>query len=167
MFVFAYINNTISLNFSTKVQISSRFCLHPSILEWSSNYLICTWNTLFERSLVNGNHLAPFSRLDGSLRFWFWINLAAISPTVFVLYSCFKDVHFIFSNVHLWFVLLLQKDISRKDAQKMFVKLTTGVNFTNILRALFAPILLRQKNTNLKCKLKKALREIFVRKSRT
>jgi hypothetical protein len=27
-----------------------------------------------------------------------------------------------------------------------------GVNFTNILRAAFAPIFLRQKSTNLKCK---------------
>ncbi len=38
----------------------------------------------------------------------------------------------------------------------------SGVNFTNILRAAFAPIFLRQKTTNLKCKSKKAAHKIFV-----
>ncbi len=36
-------------------------------------------------------------------------------------------------------------------------KRSPGVNFTNILRATFGPIFLRQKNTNLKCKYKKQL----------
>jgi hypothetical protein len=38
------------------------------------------------------------------------------------------------------------------------------VIFTNILRAHFAPIFLRRKSPNLKCKHKKASRETFVRK---
>jgi hypothetical protein len=33
-----------------------------------------------------------------------------------------------------------------------------GVNLTNILRAAFVPIFLRQKSTNSKCKYKKAAR---------
>jgi hypothetical protein len=41
-----------------------------------------------------------------------------------------------------------------------------GVNFTNILRAAFAPVFLRQKSKNLKSKYKKALCETVVRKSR-
>ncbi len=40
------------------------------------------------------------------------------------------------------------------------------VNFTNILRAAFAPIFLRQKSTNLKCKYKRAARKTFIRKRR-
>ncbi len=41
-----------------------------------------------------------------------------------------------------------------------------GVNFTNILRAAFAPIFLRQKSTNFKSQYKKASRKTFVRKTR-
>jgi hypothetical protein len=41
-----------------------------------------------------------------------------------------------------------------------------GVNFTNILRAAFAPIFLRTKSKNLKSKYKKASYETFVRQSR-
>ncbi len=36
------------------------------------------------------------------------------------------------------------------------------VNFTNIIRAAFAPIFFRQKSTNLKCKYKKAAGKTFV-----
>ena len=39
------------------------------------------------------------------------------------------------------------------------------VDFTNILRAAFAPISLRQKNTNLSRKYRKAAQKTFVRKS--
>jgi hypothetical protein len=42
-----------------------------------------------------------------------------------------------------------------------------GDNFTNILRAAFAPIFLRQKSTNLKLKQKKVARKSFVQKSRS
>ncbi len=42
----------------------------------------------------------------------------------------------------------------------------SGVNFTNIIRAAFAPIFLRQKSTNLKSKYKKVSCETFLRKSR-
>jgi hypothetical protein len=49
-----------------------------------------------------------------------------------------------------------------KAALKMFAKLTPAANFTNILRADFAPIFLRQKSTKLKHKYKKAARETFV-----
>jgi hypothetical protein len=41
-----------------------------------------------------------------------------------------------------------------------------GVNFTNILKAAFAPISLRQESTNLKCKYDKATQKTFVQKSR-
>jgi hypothetical protein len=37
----------------------------------------------------------------------------------------------------------------------------SGVDFTNILRAAFAPNFLCQKSTNLQCKFKKAVRKIF------
>jgi hypothetical protein len=39
-----------------------------------------------------------------------------------------------------------------------------GVNFTNIIRATFAPIFLRHKSTSLKSKYKKVLLKTFVRK---
>jgi hypothetical protein len=72
--------------------------------------------------------------------------------------------------------------IGAKAAHKMLVKLTTvvdfnkicaprgknlqhDVNFTNILRAVFVPIILHQKSRNLKFKFKKAARETFVGKS--
>ncbi len=46
------------------------------------------------------------------------------------------------------------------------VKLTPAeVNFTNILRAPFAPIFLRQRIANLKCSHKKASRETFNEKA--
>jgi hypothetical protein len=41
----------------------------------------------------------------------------------------------------------------------------TVLNLTNILRAAFAPILLRQDSTNLKCKFKKDAGKTFVWKS--
>jgi hypothetical protein len=41
----------------------------------------------------------------------------------------------------------------------------TGVNFTNIVRTVFAPKILRQKSTNLKCKTKKAANKTFVQKT--
>ncbi len=49
-----------------------------------------------------------------------------------------------------------------KAARKMLVKLTPGVNFTNISRAAFAPISLRKKKFKLYFKHKKALRETFM-----
>jgi hypothetical protein len=39
-----------------------------------------------------------------------------------------------------------------------------GVNFTNILRAAFVPIFLRQKRTHLKCKHKKLCVKLFCTK---
>ncbi len=45
-------------------------------------------------------------------------------------------------------------------------KRTPWVNFTNVLRAAFAPIFLRQKSINLKFKYKSVSRKTFVRKSR-
>jgi hypothetical protein len=53
-----------------------------------------------------------------------------------------------------------------KQRNQRLVGLTPGVNFTNIFRAAFVPIFLRQKITNLKCKHKKTVLETFVRKSR-
>ena len=47
----------------------------------------------------------------------------------------------------------------------MLVKLTPGVNFTNIFRAAFPPISLCQKNTNLSHKYKKAAQKTFVQKA--
>jgi hypothetical protein len=52
----------------------------------------------------------------------------------------------------------------RKLANKMLVKLSPGINFTNIIRADFAPQFLRQKSTNLKFKYKKAAREALEQK---
>jgi hypothetical protein len=45
------------------------------------------------------------------------------------------------------------------------LKMKQGINFTNKLRAAFAPIFLRQKSTNPKSKYKKAPHKTFVRKS--
>ncbi len=42
------------------------------------------------------------------------------------------------------------KLLYEKAALKMLAKLTQGVNFTNILRAAFAPVFLRQKNISTK-----------------
>jgi len=44
-----------------------------------------------------------------------------------------------------------QEEISGKAAHKILVKLTPLVNFTNILRAAFAPILFCQKITKPNC----------------
>jgi len=46
------------------------------------------------------------------------------------------------------FVVYCQKEVGKKTVCKTLVKLTTGVNFTNILQAVFAPIFFRQKITN-------------------
>jgi hypothetical protein len=59
---------------------------------------------------------------------------------------------------------LFAQEYWRNCANKMLLKLTQGVNFTNILIAAYAPIFLRQKTTNLKCKNKKAASKAFVRK---
>jgi hypothetical protein len=54
----------------------------------------------------------------------------------------------------------MEDDIATHD---MFINFEmqsfSGVNLTNILRAAFAPIFLRQKTTTLKCKNKKAARK--------
>jgi hypothetical protein len=42
--------------------------------------------------------------------------------------------------------------------------ISTNVNVTNILRAVFAPIFLRQKSTILKCKFKKVASKTFAQK---
>jgi len=42
------------------------------------------------------------------------------------------------------------KEIGETDAHKMLVKLTEGVNFTNILQAAFSPIFIRWENFKLK-----------------
>jgi hypothetical protein len=42
--------------------------------------------------------------------------------------------------------------------QELLFQVMAGVNFTNIVRAAFAPIFLRQKNLNLKFKYKKVSR---------
>ena len=53
------------------------------------------------------------------------------------------------NEVQIWFLILFPP----------------GIYFTNLLWAAFAPISLRQKHTNLKCKYRKAARKTFVWKS--
>jgi hypothetical protein len=50
-----------------------------------------------------------------------------------------------------------QKDFGAKAAHKKLATLTPGVNFTNILRAAFAPKAFCHKITNPNCKLIKAM----------
>ena len=57
------------------------------------------------------------------------------------------------------------KQIGTKAAHKLLLKLTTGVNFTNILPAAFVPISFCRKSLNLHCKYRKAALKSFVRKS--
>jgi len=53
----------------------------------------------------------------------------------FAVFMCFQ----------LRFVIFCQKEISAKAVSKMFVNMTTVVNFTNILCAAFVPIFVCQK----------------------
>ncbi len=57
------------------------------------------------------------------------------------------------------------KPIGIKAASRMLMKLSPGFNFTNVLCAAFAPVVLRQQSTKLRWKHKKAVRATYVRKS--
>jgi len=63
------------------------------------------------------------------------------------------------------FVTFWQKDIGAKAVHKILMKLTTGVNFTNILWAIFSMIYFCQKNTNPNCEHINAAENTFVQKS--
>ena len=57
-----------------------------------------------------------------------WIDLEFVNANIYVQFKVFRNLHF-----------------------EMFSK-QTAASFTNILRAAFAPICVRQKSTSLKCK---------------
>jgi len=48
-----------------------------------------------------------------------------------------------FSLIPFGFAIFWCQNIGKKSAHKMLMKLTPGVNFTNVLRAAFAPVDLR------------------------
>jgi hypothetical protein len=57
----------------------------------------------------------------------------------------------LFLYLDLRFVLFWCKNIGAKAAHNMLVKLTPGLNFTNVSRSAFTPTVLHQLSTNLKC----------------
>jgi hypothetical protein len=59
-----------------------------------------------------------------------------------------------------------RKPTGTKVARRMVIKLSPGVNFTNILLAQLRQYSCANKKFNLHCKHKKASRETFVRKMR-
>ncbi len=54
------------------------------------------------------------------------------------------------------------QNIGEKAARKMLIKLTPFINFTNILRAAFSPILYHLKITKPSCEWRKAAQNTFV-----
>ncbi len=61
----------------------------------------------------------------------------SISPAFYKQIFCTKVFAAAFLYLQFGFVIFWQKNIGTKDASKMLVKLTTDVNFTNILQAYF------------------------------
>jgi hypothetical protein len=68
---------------------------------------------------------------------WFSRNKVSISLTFCLHLFQSKVFSADFCYLLFGFVIFLQKNIAAKAAHKMLVKLTTGVNFTNILHAAF------------------------------
>jgi hypothetical protein len=64
-------------------------------------------------------------------------KLASISPIFYEQLFCTKDFCAAFTCLQFGFVIFWRKDFDAKAANKILVKLTPGVNFTNILRAVF------------------------------
>jgi hypothetical protein len=63
------------------------------------------------------------------------------------------------------FVFSFNTDDDITIRQTLIDLITSDVNFTNISRAAFATIFLRQKSTNLKCEYKKAASKTFIQTS--
>ncbi len=79
-----------------------------------------------------------------------------------ILWSNYNKKYYFVQQMCKFGVNKTTQNVAENSSQHFF----PGVNFTNIIRAAFAPIFLRQKSTNLKSMYKKVSRETFVRKSR-
>ena len=75
-----------------------------------------------------------------------------------------KLIHHFTTNEKCFFVSCKQELIDWSIRHKL-IKFTPIVDFTNILRAAFAPFSLCQKTTNPNCMYKKAAKNTFIRKS--
>ncbi len=70
--------------------------------------------------------------------------------------------HFLFQSIQTFFLTRISI-LNSVDNPLVFP--CPKVNFTNVLRAAFAPTVLRQLSKNLKCKHKKAAHATYIRKS--
>jgi hypothetical protein len=64
--------------------------------------------------------------------------LVSISPIFYEQLFCMNVFCVAFISLQFGFVIFRQKDFGAKAAPKMLVKLTPGVNVTNILQAAFS-----------------------------
>jgi len=71
--------------------------------------------------------------------FFFFSHYVSISPTFYdhlFIQKCFAH-HFSNNSLALYFAIFWQKNIGAKAAREMLVKMTTCVNFINVLKAAF------------------------------
>jgi len=101
-------------------------------------WVVCSKNDILEKDVRCFFFMSGTLYANMSCRLI--VAQVSISPIFYEQLFCTEVFCTAFLLIQFGFVIFWQKNVGAKAVCKMLVKLTTGVNFINILRAAFAPV---------------------------